>query len=50
MTKNQAYTMFEGVDRLEIITRNSERAVLFAFEVKRDAADGVSTCTHPEQH
>jgi len=30
------YTIFEGVDRLEMINRNHERAVMFTFVVNRD--------------
>lgn len=30
------YTMFEGVDRLQIITRNSSRAYMFSFAVNKD--------------
>ena len=30
------YTMFEGVDRVDIITKNENRAFMFSFEVTRD--------------
>jgi len=32
------YTIFEGVDRLEIISKNKERAYMFGFQVEKDAA------------
>ncbi|MDD5108482.1 MAG: M48 family metalloprotease [Candidatus Omnitrophica bacterium] len=32
------YTLFEGVDRLEIITKNSQRAYMFVFAVIRDSS------------
>ncbi|MFA6636558.1 MAG: tetratricopeptide repeat protein [Candidatus Omnitrophota bacterium] len=31
------YTMFEGVDRLEIITRNNDRAFMFTYNVQHES-------------
>ncbi|MEA3368737.1 MAG: hypothetical protein U9Q24_00035 [Candidatus Ratteibacteria bacterium] len=37
------YTMFEGVDRLEIISKNQDRAYMFSFRVNKDSAGKTRT-------